>query len=84
MGNKEKKLRKEVLIEYSNNLGNKVNEYKSIIADSKNAEGLEKDQLLLDAVEKYKNEIIPFLKEMREKCFNIISINEDEDEKNKV
>ena len=43
MGKTEKKLRKEALQYYNNNLANKINEYKSLIRETFNNEGVEKE-----------------------------------------
>ena len=81
MGKPEKKLRKEALQYYNNNLANKINEYKSLIRETFNTEGMEKEKFFEEAIDKYKNEILPLLEKLKHEFYDHIIVEGDSDEK---
>ena len=84
MGKPEKKLRKEALQYYNNNLANKINEYKSLIRETFNTEGMEKEKFFEEAIDKYKNEILPLLEKLKHEFYDHIIVEGDSDEKDKM
>lgn len=84
MGKPEKKIRKEALQYYNKNLANKINEYKSLIRETFNSEGMEKEKFFEEAIDKYKNEIIPLLEKLKYEFFDHMLVEADNIEKEKM
>ena len=81
MGEDIKQNRSEAILHYNKKIGDMVNDYKYHI---QSFEMEDSDNILNDAIDKYKTEIMPLNKEIQGKLFNIISIIDDDDKKRLV
>ena len=81
MGKDIKTHRSEAIKHYKKELGNIINDYKIDIGNSIDDDDM---YVLNDAIDKYKTEIIPLIKEIQNKLFDIVSVIDDDDKKRLV
>jgi len=78
MGEDKKTHRSDAIKHYNKVLGNLINDYKIIMTS------LDSEDVLNDAIDKYKTEIIPLKREIQNKLFDIVSVIDDGDKKRLV
>jgi hypothetical protein len=83
MGEEHKKHRSQAILHFKKNLGNLIGDYNNIINSYEYDVNDTRDNILEDAIDKYKTEIIPLVKEMQSKFFDVIEIVKDTDEEEK-
>ncbi len=83
MGEKQSKHRSEAILHFKKNLGNMIGDYNNIIKTYENSDDDFRDNILEDAIDKYKTEIIPLVKEIQSKFFDVIEIVKDNEEEDK-
>ena len=83
MGEDKKNPRHEAVKYYKVKFGNLITSYKSIIKSFEEDSSAEAEFILEDAIDKYKTEITPLIKEMKSKLFDIIAIIDDDEEEGK-
>ena len=81
MGEEHDKHRDQAIKFFKKKITNYISEYNSIINSFK--EDLDDKFILNDALDKYRTEIIPIVKEMQSKFFDVMTIIDDDKEEGK-